>query len=1481
MKKLFSSTAQQNPLIGKIFQIGKFAVTVEDVIAQGGFAVVFLVKAGNGMRYALKRMFVNNEQDLAVCKKEIHIARTLSGHKNIIKFVESSVTVAPNKVFEVLILMQYCRGSVIQLLNDRIGQGLAEREVLRIFCDVCEAVSRLHHCQTPIIHRDLKLENVLISEEGNYVLCDFGSATARVLDKDQHDIKQIEEEIQKYTTISYRSPEMIDLYGGKAITTKADIWALGCLLYRLCFLTLPFGESSLAIQSGKFTIPDDSRFSRHIHVLIGYMLTEDPEKRPDIFQVSYLAFKMAHKNTPVPNMNSSSVPDFSQLPVPPTESEAREVKNTARSAPVAPSEGSTSVAPRQRPKAQQGAVVASAGLTPPVQTTIAPRQRPQPGSNNRDPAPQQTQQQLMQQQQQQQQLLQQQQQQQQLLLQQQQLQQKKLQQQQPQQPVFAQQPVPSHAQALPMASVTMPSPQTQQSPSFNAAGASVPLAPQFYSPAQPGLTPQQYQYYMQQQMLQQQQQYPQVTPTLQMAYQQQMAYQRQQYMFMQQQQRHPQQQAQPSESSDEDQFNVLLQERLQIRPPDASNPAQGPVNASSSAPAINNHQSRNASTGEELIVFSDIEKDTTNHNPAFQDSRFKKPPIKPQKPRKSTAEGQQPLISITPPSSPKPMPRTHRRNVSDTSGYRMGGKGSAFHAYGGSTSGDSLTAVFDHKSKSATTSPINSPPRTQGMARTMSMDEWNPFEEDNFGNETEDTIFGKEFDKLRRGSNSSISNVKSREDLVMSGSDSSTDPFQNAPFKKAVGDSESDDSDHEQMEGLHEKRQHEAETQNVPVEKFPSNPLSRALSMASKYNKLVDTGDSKERIDVVSNEKEKEDKIGSKYCKLDEVDDNDVKDEKSVKTKITINVNRSNNVDVKAYKEQAELASVQKNLPKNTHITPSGQVIKPRKRRESSSSHADEDSISEQKGTEFYYRELDDEYGSRPSVHTTKKDHDVISMISTSSQEYDPTPKHHPIPAPRRSISEQDVESTPPEKPDPIIGHEHGVRPLLDDDELEDDYRSQTNAGQKGTETATDSRQLKYSSTGDSASSSPVMKLENTDIFGSAPFKKKIVRKKRPSSTLLQAIGDGKTDSAKQGSVGKPAVPPKPRLPRSSVNKDDVQKASVRQRPRAKGRHSSGGEMLVGLLAKSDDSDNDTALSNDIFSNAPFMKRSSSSTDAVLYFASGFSDVTKSALVDQRNGVSNSFSADSLNYRSEALQENFDPKQRESMYVKPLFNFQTKTVNTQIETIPTKPVLLQQAPAGMLTTTLAVKYVTSPDSVPMFSDSKLQSTNTNANRDAEKARDSNVNTPQPSYQKFKDVYDSDEDEVDEFSDKTKYLKSHKSKSPRPADRNMEDSAFSNMSFNDEFEDEENEMHGIGMSASMNEANLNSMKTTHTHVLSVHKGQVGGFTNTSGSSPVNHESTKPGGYDTFTWPRKRHKIPSKTHATAEPFTVKKKVDSIFK
>lgn len=43
---------------------------------------------------------------------------------------------------------------------------------------------------------------------------------------------------------------------------------MGCLLYKLCYFTLPFGESQVAICDGSFTIPDNSRYSQDMHCLI-------------------------------------------------------------------------------------------------------------------------------------------------------------------------------------------------------------------------------------------------------------------------------------------------------------------------------------------------------------------------------------------------------------------------------------------------------------------------------------------------------------------------------------------------------------------------------------------------------------------------------------------------------------------------------------------------------------------------------------------------------------------------------------------------------------------------------------------------------------------------------------------------------------------------------------------------------------------------------------------------------------------------------------------------------------------------------------------------------------------------------------------------------------------------------------------------------------------------------------------------------------
>ena len=120
------------------------------------------------------------------------------------------------------------------------------------------------------------------------------SSICRVQNPEKQGISTVDEDIKKYTTLSYRSvsetdtevflickpfraPEMVDLYSGKSITTKADIWALGCLLYKLCFFSLPFGESTLAIQNGNFSFPENSKYSevrgerhsvRHVLTLI-------------------------------------------------------------------------------------------------------------------------------------------------------------------------------------------------------------------------------------------------------------------------------------------------------------------------------------------------------------------------------------------------------------------------------------------------------------------------------------------------------------------------------------------------------------------------------------------------------------------------------------------------------------------------------------------------------------------------------------------------------------------------------------------------------------------------------------------------------------------------------------------------------------------------------------------------------------------------------------------------------------------------------------------------------------------------------------------------------------------------------------------------------------------------------------------------------------------------------------------------------------
>ena len=90
----------------------------------------------------------------------------------------------------------------------------------------------------------------------------------------------------KHTTPMYRAPEMLDTWSNYSIDTGSDIWALGCLLYFLCYGRHPFEDSAkLAILNGNYRIPENDVIYVAFHDLIRQMLIVDPSFRPNINQV--------------------------------------------------------------------------------------------------------------------------------------------------------------------------------------------------------------------------------------------------------------------------------------------------------------------------------------------------------------------------------------------------------------------------------------------------------------------------------------------------------------------------------------------------------------------------------------------------------------------------------------------------------------------------------------------------------------------------------------------------------------------------------------------------------------------------------------------------------------------------------------------------------------------------------------------------------------------------------------------------------------------------------------------------------------------------------------------------------------------------------------------------------------------------------------------------------------------------------------------
>lgn len=111
--------------------------------------------------------------------------------------------------------MEYCAGGgIIDMMNRRLRERLTESEILTIFVEVLEGVACMHNLKPALLHRDLKVENILQASEKSYKLCDFGSAATAALKSPTTtaEIRAIEQDLLRHTTLQYRAPEMVDPY---------------------------------------------------------------------------------------------------------------------------------------------------------------------------------------------------------------------------------------------------------------------------------------------------------------------------------------------------------------------------------------------------------------------------------------------------------------------------------------------------------------------------------------------------------------------------------------------------------------------------------------------------------------------------------------------------------------------------------------------------------------------------------------------------------------------------------------------------------------------------------------------------------------------------------------------------------------------------------------------------------------------------------------------------------------------------------------------------------------------------------------------------------------------------------------------------------------------------------------------------------------------------------------------------------------------
>ncbi|KAF8524335.1 snf 1 [Hysterangium stoloniferum] len=268
--------------------LGQYQV-IKD-IAEGTFGKVKMANhVLTGQRVAMKYL---SKEAIAVSGTKTRVLREVQymqmlKHAHIVKLYEVISTST-----HIIIVLEYVGGELFDFI---VNNGrMPESQARRLFQQLISGVEYSHRLK--IVHRDLKPENVLLDEELNVKIADFGLSNV---------VTDGEFLLTSCGSPNYAAPEVIR--GLRYTGPEVDVWSCGVILYVMLCGRLPFEDPEVNVLFSKITQGDyyePSHLSHEARNLIARMLAVDPIKRitvPDIMCTTFFKTDLPRYLFPLPS----------------------------------------------------------------------------------------------------------------------------------------------------------------------------------------------------------------------------------------------------------------------------------------------------------------------------------------------------------------------------------------------------------------------------------------------------------------------------------------------------------------------------------------------------------------------------------------------------------------------------------------------------------------------------------------------------------------------------------------------------------------------------------------------------------------------------------------------------------------------------------------------------------------------------------------------------------------------------------------------------------------------------------------------------------------------------------------------------------------------------------------------------------------------------------------------------------------------------